>query len=394
MLWNDQRALPECATLLARVPDIGRRTNGAPDPGITAPKLIWLSRHEPDILARARMLLLTKDYVRLALTGELASEPTDAGGTQLFDVARGAWDPALCAAAGWDPAHLPPIVQPWEAAGGLRPALAARWGLRPGLPVAAGAGDNMASTLGAGGVRPGDGVLTIGTSGVACLVDSAFHPAPESAVLTSAHAAPGTYLSMGVVMTATAALDWAATLTGRSAAALATEAEAIAADPGALAAAPLFLPALTGIRTPLNRPDAQGLLAGLHPETGPASLGYATLEGVAFLFADCLAAQQAAGVPADRLLAVGGGTRSALWLRLLATALGRDLALPGNADLCATLGAARLGAAAAGRGASDPALTAPVPVRAMIAPSQGLAALLADRKARWNALNPAPAAAG
>lgn len=388
MLWNDQRALAECAALLARVPDIGRRTNGAPDPGITAPKLMWLARHEPEAMARARMLMLTKDYVRLALTGEVASEPTDAGGTQLFDVTTGGWDAALCDAAGWNPDHLPPIVQPWEAAGGLRPALAARWGLRAGLPVAAGAGDNMASTLGAGAARPGDGVLTIGTSGVSCLVDSTFHPAPQSAVLTSAHAAPGVFLSMGVVMTATAALDWAAALTGSSAAVLASEAEAL--EPRALTGAPYFLPALTGIRTPLNRPDAQGVLAGLHPGVDRARLGYATLEGVAFLFADCLAAQQAAGVPADRLAVVGGGTRSALWLRLMATALGRGLARPRNADLCATLGAARLAAAAAGKGAADAALTDPVPVEETILPDGVLAEVLGARRARWNDLRPTP----
>ncbi|MCU0909547.1 MAG: xylulokinase [Rhodobacteraceae bacterium] len=394
MLWNDQRALAECADLLARVPDIGQRTNGAPDPGITAPKLIWLARHEPDVLARARMLMLTKDYVRLALTGQVATEPTDAGGTQLFDVGRGAWDGALCAAAGWDPAHLPPVVAPWDAAGGLRPALAARWGMRPGLPVAAGAGDNMASTLGAGAARPGDGVLTVGTSGVACLVDAAFHPAPQHAVLTSAHAAPETFLSMGVVMTATAALDWAAALTASTPAAIASDAEALACDPAALVGAPLFLPALTGIRTPLNRPDAQGVLAGLHPGVGRAHLAYATLEGVAFLFADCLAAQQAAGVPAERLAVVGGGTRSALWLRLLATALGRDLALPRNADLSATLGAARLAAAAAGQGARDPALTHTVPVEARVPPDAALAAVLAGRRARWDVLRPDANVAG
>jgi xylulokinase len=392
MLWNDQRALAECAELLALVPDIGRRTNGAPDPGITAPKFMWLARHEPDAIARARMLMLTKDYVRLALTGEVATEPTDAGGTQLFDVVTGAWDAALCDAAGWNPAYLPPVVQPWEAAGGLRPALAARWGLRPGLPVAAGAGDNMASTLGAGAARPGDGVLTIGTSGVSCLVDAAFHPAPQSAVLTSAHAAPATFLSMGVVMTATAALDWAAALTGSSAADLAAEAEALAFDPAALAGAPHFLPALTGIRTPLNRPDAQGVVSGLHPGVGRAQLGYATLEGVAFLFADCLAAQQAAGVPADRLSVVGGGTRSGLWLRLMATAMGRELARPRNADLCATLGAARLAAAAAGKGAADAILTDPVPIEGVIAPDTMLAAVLAERRARWDALRPHPSA--
>jgi xylulokinase len=102
MLWNDQRAIAECADLLAAVPDIGRRTNGTPDPGITAPKLMWLRRHEPALMDRARMMLLTKDYVRLALTGEVASEPSDAGSTQLFDVATGRWAPDLCAAVGWD----------------------------------------------------------------------------------------------------------------------------------------------------------------------------------------------------------------------------------------------------------------------------------------------------
>ncbi len=154
MLWNDQRALAECAELLAAVPDIGRRTNGTPDPGITAPKLMWLRRHEPQVMDRARMLMLTKDYVRLALTGEVATEPSDAGGTQLLDVASGRWDPALCAAAGWDPAHLPPVVDSWAAAGQLKPALAARWGMAGPVAVAAGAGDNMGSTLGAGGARP------------------------------------------------------------------------------------------------------------------------------------------------------------------------------------------------------------------------------------------------
>lgn len=387
MLWNDQRALAECAELLTRVPDIGQRTNGAPDPGITAPKLLWLARHEPEVFAKARMLMLTKDYVRLALTGEAASEPTDAGGTQLFDVGTGAWDAGLCAAAGWDPAHLPPIVQPWQAAGGLRTTLAARWGMRPGLPVAAGAGDNMGSTLGAGGVRPGDGVLTIGTSGVACLVDDAFHPAPQVAVLTSAHAVPETYLSMGVVMTATAALDWAAGFTGTDSATLAAEAEALAAA-GTVSDAPVFMPALTGIRTPLNRPDAQGVLAGLHPGTSRAMLGYATLEGVAFLFADCLAAQTAAGVRVDRLRAVGGGTRSGLWLRLIATLLETEIDLPAVASLSGCLGAARLAAVAASGDTS--CLTAPLALSGSVSPDPALAGVLATRRARYAELLPRP----
>lgn len=378
MLWNDQRALAECAELLAAVPDLGRRTNGTPDPGITAPKLMWLRKHEPALMDRARMLLLTKDYVRLALTGEVATEPSDAGGTQLLDVATGQWDPALCAAVGWDPAHLPPVLPSWAEAGRLTPALLARWGITGPVSVAAGAGDNMGSTLGAGGARPGDAVLTIGTSGVACIVDAAFHPGPERAILTSAHVVPDVYLSMGVVMSATASLDWVGQLTGRTVPDLDAEATAFVAAEGP-ATAPLFLPCLTGIRTPLNRPDMTGRITGLHPGVTPAMLAYATMEGVAFQFADCIAAQKEVGVRPERFTVVGGGTRSALWLSLLATALDRPVSLIEGADMAGPRGASRLAAVAAGAPLSclqDPAVPTGV-----IEPDPGLKDLLAERRA-------------
>lgn len=377
MLWNDQRAIAECAELLAAVPDIGQRTNGTPDPGITAPKLMWLRKHEPALMDRARMLMLTKDYVRLALTGEVATEPSDAGGTQLLDVATGRWDPVLCAAAGWDPVHLPPLTDSWAEAGRLRPDLLARWGMAGPVPVAAGAGDNMGSTLGAGGVRPGDAVLTIGTSGVACIVDAAFHPGPQRAILTSAHVVPQVFLSMGVVMSATASLDWVGRMTGRQAGDLDAGASAFVAAEGP-AAAPVFLPCLTGIRTPLNRPDMTGRIAGLHPGVTPEMLAYATMEGVAFQFADCIAAQQEAGARPERFTVVGGGTRSRLWLLLLATALERPVALIDGADMAGPRGAARLAAVAAGAPVS--LLCEPVATTSVVAPDEQLANALAPRR--------------
>ena len=383
ILWNDQRALAECAELLAAVPDIGLRTNGTPDPGITAPKLIWLRRHEPAVMDRARMLMLTKDYVRLALTGEVATEPSDAGGTQLLDVASGQWDPQLCAAAGWDPRHLPPVVDSWAEAGRLRPDLLARWGMAGPVSVAAGAGDNMGSTLGAGATRPGDTVLTIGTSGVACIVDAAFHPGPRRAILTSAHVVPRVFLSMGVVMSATASLDWVSRMTGSSVADLDAQATAWI-DAEGPQAAPVFLPCLTGIRTPLNRPDMQGCMTGLHPGVTPAMLAYATMEGVAFQFADCVAAQHEAGTRSDRITVVGGGTRSQIWLRLLATVLDRPVSLIGGADTAGPRGAARLAAVAAGAPMS--ALHEPVAVTSVILPDPGLAAAIAPRRAAMTAL--------
>lgn len=385
MLWNDQRALAECAELRALCPDIGLRTNGAPDPGITLPKLMWLAKHEPRVMDQGRMLLLPKDYVRLALTGDVASEPTDAGGTQLLDCATGKWDSSLCALVGWNPEYLPPLRAPWEAAGSLRPTLAARWGMKPGVTLAAGAGDNMASTLGVGAAVPGDAVLTVGTSGVACMVDHAFHPGPDHAILTSAHAAPGTFLSMGVVMSATATLDWVLRLTSTDTATLVAEAEAFAAQ-GRVHEAPVMLPCLTGIRTPLNRPDATGRIDGLHPGTTRGMLGYAVMEGVAFQFADCVAAQKSVGVVAKHFAVVGGGSRSALWTRLLASALGQPVNLPPGAHVSGPAGAARLAAVATG--STLDVLCAQNGVAEVVPPDPALAGVLAERYARFAALLP------
>ena len=261
--------------------------------------------------------------------------------------------------------------------------LLARWGIRGPVAVAAGAGDNMGSTLGAGGARPGDAVLTIGTSGVSCIVDAAFHPGPERAVLTSAHVVPDVYLSMGVVMSATASLDWVGQMTGRPVPQLDAQATAFVAEQGP-AAAPVFLPCLTGIRTPLNRPDLTGRMSGLHPGLTPEMLAYAAMEGVAFQFADCLAAQQAVGVRPERFTVVGGGTRSRLWLRLLATALGQPVGLIDGADMAGPQGAARLAAVAAGAPIST--LSQPLPITETIDPDPTLAKALAPRRAMVAAL--------
>ena len=347
ILWNDQRAIAECETLLERVPDIGWRSGSAPDPGFSAPKLLWLAAHEPDLLAKARLMLLPKDYVRLCLTGEIASEPSDGGGSLLMDVASGRWDPELCAAAGWSLNRLPPVRGSWEACGQLRDSLAERWGTPKAVPVAGGAGDNMAASLGVGAASPGDVVVTVGTSGVICAVDGAFHPAPDRAVFTSVHAAPGLFLSLGVVMSATASLDWLARLTGMDAASLAGEAETLL-DTGSWQTAPIMRPCLSGLRTPQNRPDAGGLIDGLTHSTDRAALGFSLLEGVAFQFAECAEAQKAAGVRFETLNLVGGGARSRLWGRLIATMLGGPLGVPEGAALAANRGAARLGRVDAG----------------------------------------------
>jgi xylulokinase len=188
---------------------------------------------------------------------------------------------------------------------------------------------------------------------------------------------------MGVVMSATASLDWVARMTGSPVAELDAQATAWIAAEGPRAA-PVFLPCLTGIRTPLNRPDMQGCMSGLHPGVTPAMLAYATMEGVAFQFADCVAAQHEVGTLSERITAVGGGTRSQIWLRLLATVLDRPVSMIGGADTAGPLGAARLAAVASGSPMS--VLHEPVAVTRVILPDQDLAAAIAPRRTAMTAL--------
>lgn len=384
ILWNDQRAIAESRILLERVPDIGMRTNGAPDPGLTAPKLLWLQEHEPQVVECAAMLLLPKDYVRLWLTGDVSSEPSDASGTQLMCCATSRWDPDLVTAAHWRMDALPGVVAPWSRAGGLRRPLAQRWGLPDGLPVAAGCGDNMGGSLGMGVAAPADALITIGTSAVVCAVDETFRPAPQDAILTAPHAAPSAFLSMAVVMSATSAFAWAARLTGTTVAALAEEVGAFAAS-GGLRDAPIALPALTGVRTPHNRPDAEAVITGLTARHERAALGYAVLEGVAFQIRECVAAQRRAGLAPDRFRVVGGGTHNALWLRLIATLLDAELVLSGNAHVSAPIGAARLARVAVGEAAPNDLALKP-PELSVVGPDPELAAVLSERFGRYEAM--------
>jgi len=385
ILWNDQRATSECAELLALVPDIGRRTNGQPDPGLTAPKLLWLARHAPRALESAEMLLMPKDYVRLKLTGERFSEVTDASGTMMVDCATGVWDTELVAAAGWEMGRLPPLLSSHESAGTLLPELSRRWRCPKDVTVAAGSGDNYAGALGIGAARPGRAALSIGTSGVLSAVDSAFHPAPERALLTTPHAVPGTFLSMAVVMSATQSLDWIGGVMGRPPAELACLAEKRIAEAG-IADQPVSRPSITGVRTPDNRPDAGAWFGGLTAGHDAADLAYAVLEGVAFQFHDGMQAQVAAGVPVEEITAVGGGTRSAFWVTLMATLFDRPIALPRDGGIAACLGAARLARAAAYPLEREAILERLPAMTAVIEPEGSLRTALTERHAAFRTL--------
>ncbi|GHD98450.1 xylulokinase [Defluviimonas sp. 20V17] len=352
ILWNDTRAALEAAALDA---DYRFRaiTGNIVFPGFTAPKLVWLQRHEPEVFGKVAKVLLPKDYLRLWLTGDHVTEMSDAAGTSWLDTGKRDWSEALLAATGLGRAAMPRLVEGSEVSGRLRPALARRFGMQDAVIVAGGGGDNAASGVGVGAVRPGEAFVSLGTSGVLFAVTEGYRPAPETAVHSFCHALPDSWHQMGVVLAATDALNWYARLTG-------TEAGTLTGELGGLKAPgkTLFLPYLGGERTPLNDARVRGAFLGLEHATDRAAATRAVLEGVAFALRDCRDALAATGTGLSRLIAVGGGARSDYWLAALATLLDIEVARPVAGDFGAAFGAARLALMAA-TGAGPEIATAP-----------------------------------
>ena len=383
ILWNDGRSGPQCAAMMAACPELPTITGNLAMPGFTAPKLAWMREHEPALFARVARVLLPKDWLRLQLSGEAVSEMSDAAGTLWLDVARRRWSPEALALTGLTEAHMPRLVEGSEASSTLKPELCARWGLPAGVVIAGGGGDNAASAVGMGVVKPGDGFLSLGTSGVIFLCNEAFSPNPDRAVHAFCHALPGTWHQMSVMLSAASALRWVTQTLGQPNEAALIE-QVAALTPAQRQQAPIFLPYLSGERTPHNNPHAQGVFFGLTQAHGPADLGYAVLEGVGFGLLDGWQALQAGGGHADQLWLVGGGARSDWWACLLASLLDVRLVTGVGAESGGALGAARLAWLAVGGTVAEVCRTPDV---ARVAePDATLAASLRDRHARFQRL--------
>lgn len=386
ILWNDGRSGDACAALEAAVPGLHGIAGNLAMPGFTAPKLWWMRQHEPALFDRVRSVLLPKDWLRLGLTGDKVGEMSDASGTLWLDVGRRRWSAEVLAACGLGVGHMPRLVEGSEVAACLRPALAARWGLKPAIPVAGGGGDNAASAVGIGAVRPGQGFVSLGTSGVVFLASDRFRPNPASAMHAFCHALPEAWHQMSVMLSAASALRWVRELLGLPSEAALLERVA-ALTPAQQAAAPIFLPYLSGERTPHNDPQAQGVLFGLASGHDAASVGYAVIEGVAFGLRDGWAGMNTAPGEVAQLSLVGGGARSALWARLIASALGVPLVTHEGGEAGGALGAARLAWLAAGGDPGSVCIGPPVLDR--VEPDAALAARLAPRCERFRRLYPA-----
>lgn len=341
ILWNDGRSDVECIELEHAVPELHAVAGNLAMPGFTAPKLLWVRKHEPEVFARIAQVLLPKDYLRYLLTGEFATDASDAAGTLWLDIAKRDYGDALLAACGLTREQTPRVFEGNQITGTLRPELAREFGLRE-VPVVAGGGDNAAGAVGVGIVRPGDAMLSLGTSGVYFAVSDGFRANPDSAVHSFCHALPHTWHLMSVMLNAASCLDFTAQLTGyESVAALLADAEAHA-NPQTDARRPWFLPYLSGERTPHNNVNAKGVFYGMTPQTTRADLANATLEGVGFALLDGMDALHAAGLVPDSVTVIGGGSRSAWWTQMLADISGRALTLRAGGEVGPALGAARL----------------------------------------------------
>lgn len=378
LLWNDQRTAAECRELEERV---GRaellRVCGNPAlTGFTAPKVLWLRRHEPEQYARLRHLLLPKDYLRYRLTGALATDLSDASGTLLLNVAERRWAAGVLGALELDPQILPELHEGPGVTGRVTAAAAAATGLPAGIPVVAGGGDQAAGAVGVGLAQPGQISLSVGTSGVVfaptdrpahlfaagAAVPTGLDAGALETVHSFCHAVPGIWHVMGVMLSSGGSLRWLRdTLYAPEAAADRAAgrepydritAEAEQAAPGAEGL--LFAPYLTGERTPHANPHARGAFVGLGLHHSRAHMARAVLEGIALGLRDCLDLVRALGVQGEEVRITGGGARSPLWRAIIAGALGLPLRLL-EVDEGPAFGAAILAAVGCGAHPSVPA---------------------------------------
>jgi xylulokinase len=383
ILWNDSRSAAQCDELVRRLPSLPLIAGNLAMPGFTAPKLMWVAEHEPDVFRRTSLVLLPKDWLRSRLTATAVSEMSDAAGTLWLDVGRRAWSAELLRASGMLPAQMPALVEGSDVSGILQPEAALALGLPAGLPVAGGGGDNAASAVGIGAVQPGEGFLSLGTSGVLFVVTDRYRPNPASAVHAFCHALPGRWHQMSVMLSAASSLQWITRLLGLAGeAALLERVEALA--DAQRDRAPLFLPYLSGERTPHNDAHATGAFFGMDNETDPARLGHAVIEGVGFGLADGLQALRDAGTTVGRLALVGGGARSAHWAQLLADTLDVELQAVDGAEAGGAMGAGRLAWLALGHDESS--VCRPPAPRALFTPRASRRPALLARLERFREL--------
>ncbi len=339
ILWNDARAAAEAIDLNRNYPELAAIAGVRAMASFFAPKLLWMQNNEPRQWAKVKHILAPKDYLRFLLTGECATDPVDASGMWLCDVANRDWSSNLLAACETPRDLLPPILEAPAKAGRLSALAAKALGLPADIVVVTGTGDAAASCLGLGLVNPGDGVISMGTSAQIIVTKDSHVPAPAHNIHAFCHGVPQRWFQMAALLNGASPLAWLGkALDRKNLASLTAPIERqMKSDSGVM-----FLPYLNGERTPHDDPHAKGAFIGLDHRAGRTELARAVMEGVALSLADCYDILHQTGTVPKRLLIIGGGTRSALWMKMIASALGRELLLAEAGEYGASLGAARL----------------------------------------------------
>ncbi|MDO6712383.1 xylulokinase [Aliiglaciecola sp. 2_MG-2023] len=339
ILWNDGRSASQCLELEKREPNSRSITGNIAMPGFTAPKLVWLKEYEPENFAKVAKVLLPKDYLRFLMTGDFASDMSDSAGTLWLDVEKRAWSEKMLTATDLTEQHMPTLFEGTEITGTLTADVAAKWGMQQ-VPVIAGGGDNAAGAAGVGVITPNKAFLSLGTSGVYFVANEKYLPNPEGAVHTFCHCIANTWHQMSVVLSAASCLTWVTKLTNfeSESALLEQVSKCDFSKPSSV----IFLPYLAGERTPHNNPEAKGVFFGLDSDTDAAVLGRAVLEGVAFAFADGQQVLLDAGAQIDDVTVIGGGAKSPLWGKIIASVLNRPLIYRESSEVGPAFGAARL----------------------------------------------------
>ncbi|GAB4537955.1 MAG: xylulokinase [Anaerolineae bacterium] len=398
IMWNDQRTAAQCAAITQQVgaENVLRLTGNPVLPGFTAPKIAWVREVEPEVYARTAKVLLPKDYARYRLTGEFFSEVSDASGTSLFDVGRRQWSDEMLQALQLPREWLPEVTESPVVSAYVNAQAASETGLLEGTPVAGGGGDQAAQAVGTGIIAEGVVSVTLGTSGVVFAASESYRVEPEGKLHAFCHAVPGMWHLMGVMLSAAGSFRWyrdtlgdvermRAEESGQDAYDLLTEAAANI-PPGCEGL--LFLPYLSGERTPYPDPNARGVFFGLTLRHSKAHLTRAVLEGVTFGLRDSLELMRALGLSIEQVRASGGGARSPLWRQMLADVFDTEIVTVRVTE-GAAYGAALLAGVGAGvYGGVAEACQRAVQVTGRTAPGAAVPAY-ADYYPRYRALYPA-----
>lgn len=375
ILWNDNRSYAECDELKNRVPDLTNIIGNRIMPGFTAPKILWVAHHEPDIYKKITKVLLPKDYLRYKITHEFATDRSDASGTAWLNIKERSWSEPMLKASHLNKSHMPSLFEGSEITGVVSKEIAADWGIPTSTVVVGGGGDNPAAAISMNVIAPQSAFLSLGTSGVFFVVTDHYQANPEEGLHSFCHCLPKLWHVMSVHLSAASCLSWFSHITNQDVSLLLKDAENHLKDP----LTTIFLPYLSGERTPHIDPHAKGVFFGLTHATKRVDMTRAILEGVAFAFTDGQDTMMNAKIPIREISVVGGGSQSYFWGTILASALNKPLVYRKNREVGAALGAARL--AWLGVNPCDPktAFVEP-PIEKVIQPDRELVEIYAEKR--------------